>query len=57
MDKLKRFKSLILCIGLTALPVLIITLYGISLYTAFYDCLMDINTLLDVTKWQHLSHG
>ena len=57
MDKLERFKSLIPCMGLSVLLALVITLYGLGVYTALYDSFKDISTLLDVTKWQHLSYG
>jgi len=57
MDMVKRFKSLVPCIGLTILAVMILTTYGVGVYTAFYEALSDVSTLLDVTKWQHLSYG
>ena len=57
MDKLEKLKSLILCMGLSVLVVLVITLYGLGIYTALYDSFKDVSTLLDVTKWQHLSYG
>lgn len=57
MDKRNRFKNLILFMAFSILPVMVISLYGLSIYTVLYDCLVDITTLVDITKWQRMNYG
>jgi hypothetical protein len=52
MKNLIRFKSLIEILSVSSLILIIFSFYYTGIYLALYDSIVDIGTLLDVSKWQ-----
>jgi len=54
MNNVNRFEILLQILGVSTLWLLIFSFYYMGIYLALYDSLVDISTLLDIAKWQHL---
>ena len=54
MNSLFRFKSLLEILSVSSLLLVIFGFYYTGVYLALYDSIVDIGTLLDISKWQRL---
>lgn len=54
MNSLIKFNSLVEILSLSSLLLIIFCFYYTGVYLALYDSIVDIGTLLDISKWQKL---
>ncbi len=55
MDKLNRLKYLLCCGGLSTFIVLVVTLYGLAVYSSLTDVFSSLTPLLDPANWKFLA--